>query len=110
MIASESPDEVFSKLKEPISPEWKEAFVEQIKKRMSAKELKMLARFELLYYGEEGIEAIKRVLIEANKKVNEEAELKVELKLVAPPLYEITTTTTSKSLGNKVLVGALKTI
>jgi len=28
MIASETPDEVFSKLKEPISDKWKEAFVE----------------------------------------------------------------------------------
>lgn len=70
----------------------------------------MLCRFELLYYGEEGIEAIKKLLLDAKEKVNQEAELKVELKLVAPPLYEITTTTTSKSLGTKVLDGALKTV
>jgi len=48
MIASESPDDVFSKIE--IDPTWKEIFVEQIRKRMGAKELKIVARFELTCY------------------------------------------------------------
>lgn len=63
MIASENPDDVFSKI--DIEQEWKDVFVEQIRKWMGAKELKIVSRFELTCYSEEGIESIKWVLIEA---------------------------------------------
>lgn len=41
MIATETPDEVFAKLS--ISPEWRDVVLNQIKKRMGAKELKLVA-------------------------------------------------------------------
>jgi len=41
-------EDVFSKIS--IDPEWKETFIEQIRKRMGAKELKIVARFELTCY------------------------------------------------------------
>ena len=68
MIASENPDDVFSKI--DIDPAWKEVFIEQIRKRMGAKELKIVARFELTCYSEDGIESIKRVLIDAKNRAN----------------------------------------
>jgi len=78
---------------------------------MSAKELKIMARFELTCYSEEGIEAIKRVLIESKSRINEESkDLKIDMKLVAPPTYEITTITTSKSAGTKILDKTLKLV
>lgn len=66
----------------------------QIKKRMGAKELKLIAQFQLVCYSDEGIEAIKRVLLNARDKINETfaaQNLKVTIKLVSPPHYEITT-------------------
>jgi len=67
---------------------------------MQSKELKIMARFELMCYSEEGVEAIKWVLLQSKNTINEESkDIKIEMKLVAPPLYEITTITTSKSNG-----------
>lgn len=85
----------------------------QIKKRMGAKELKLIAQFQLVCYSEEGIEAIKRVLLNAWDKINENfasQNLKVTIKLVSPPHYEITTQSTSKSAGGKILKECLNLI
>jgi len=38
---------------------------------MAAKVLKINAQFELTYIGEEGVEAIKRVLLQVIKTINE---------------------------------------
>lgn len=68
MIASENPEDVFSKIK--ISEEWKKVILEQIWKRMGAKDLKLVAWFELICYSDEGIESIKKILIDAKTKIN----------------------------------------
>jgi hypothetical protein len=41
MIATETPDEVFAKISIPDT--WRDVILNQIKKRMGAKELKMIA-------------------------------------------------------------------
>jgi translation initiation factor 2 subunit 1 len=64
-------------------------------------------------YSEEGIELIKKVLINARDKINEkfaDQNLKITLKLVSPPHYEITTQSTSKSAGGKILWECLNLI
>lgn len=40
---------------------------------MAAKELKINAEFDLTYIGEEGIEAIKAILLKVIKQINEES-------------------------------------
>lgn len=111
MMATETPDEVFAKISIP--EEWREVIMNQIKKRMGAKELKLIAQFQLVCYSEDGIEGIKRILLNAREKINEtfaDQNLKVSIRLVSPPHYEITTQSTSKSAGAKILKECLNFI
>lgn len=61
--------------------------------------------FSIYYTGEEGIEAIKKILLSTIDQINKESEeIKIEMRLEAPPFYKvITSMTTSKSKGIEIV-------
>ena len=79
-----------------------------ISKRLTPQPTKVRADVEVTCFGYEGIDAIKNALRCAEKKSNDEAQVKV--RLVSPPLYVLTSQTLDKGIGIKVLEDAIKDV
>jgi translation initiation factor 2 subunit 1 len=105
-MALTNPDAVFSKVK--ISDEHKEPLLEVLKKKMVSQPSKIKGDFKLTCYTKEGIEAIKYALIEGEKISTEDIQIK--LRIIGPPLYEISTVTTKTAEGLVLLNKALKVV
>lgn len=102
---------IFKKLEEdkgePISiltAEVKDALLKNIKRRMTPQPVKIRADVEMTCYHYDGIEHIKTSIRAAEACSTEECPVK--MKLVAPPLYVLTTTTLDKTKGVEVLTAA----
>ncbi|KAI9150923.1 hypothetical protein H9P43_009538 [Blastocladiella emersonii ATCC 22665] len=102
-LAISDPDRVFEGLE--IEPEIMAELISNIKRRMTPQPVKVRADVEVTCYGYEGIDAIKAALTTCESFSNEEVPIKV--RLVAPPLYVITTITTDKVLGIETLERAI---
>jgi translation initiation factor 2 subunit 1 len=72
---------------------------------MTPQPVKVRADVEVTCFAYEGIDAIKTALTECEAKSTEDVPIKV--RLVAPPLYVITTTTLEKQLGIEQLESAI---
>jgi translation initiation factor 2 subunit 1 len=80
----------------------KDALLKNIKRRMTAQPVKIRADVELTcLYVMDGIEHIKTAIRAAEALSTEECVVK--MKLVAPPLYVLTTLTLEKESGIKIL-------
>jgi translation initiation factor 2 subunit 1 len=104
-------DAIFKKLEEdrgePLSiltPEVKDALLKNIKRRMTPQPVKIRADVELTCFQYDGIEHIKNAIRAAEGTSTEECPVK--MKLVAPPLYVLTTQTLDKNKGVEVLNAA----
>lgn len=82
----------------------KSALLKNIKRRMTPQPLKIRADVELICYAYDGIEHIKSAMRAAEAAGTEECPVK--MKLVAPPLYVLTTQTLDKNKGIEVLTAA----
>ncbi|BDA46886.1 Eukaryotic translation initiation factor 2 subunit 1 [Coccomyxa sp. Obi] len=106
----QDPDAIFRKLQddfndgkpiEVLTPAVKEAIVKNIKRRMTPQPLKIRADVELTCYSYDGVLHIQDAMRAAEKKSTEDCPVK--MKLVAPPLYVLTTNTLEKVKGIEVL-------
>lgn len=79
-----------------------------IVRRMTPQAVRIRADVEVTCFSSEGIDAIKKALIEGESISTEAIPLKI--KLVAPPLYVLLTTTTEKQQGLDLLKESLEKI
>ncbi|EFJ47808.1 eukaryotic translation initiation factor 2 alpha [Volvox carteri f. nagariensis] len=111
-MVSDEGDAIFKRLEEEkgataaalLSPEVREALLKNIKRRMTPQPLKIRADVEMTCFTYDGIEHIKVAIRAAEAQSTEECPVK--MKLVAPPLYVLTTQTLDKNKGIEVLTAA----
>jgi translation initiation factor 2 subunit 1 len=77
-----------------------EALLKNIKRRMTPQPVKIRADVELTCFAYDGVERIRDAMRAAEALGNEECP--VRMKLVAPPLYVLTTATLDKAKGVEV--------
>mmetsp|Transcript_24049 Transcript_24049/g.33720 ORF Transcript_24049/g.33720 Transcript_24049/m.33720 type:complete len:333 (+) Transcript_24049:98-1096(+) len=105
-LALSEPDTLFAEF--PVEPEVKEVLVSNIKRRLAPQPMKIRADIEVTCFHYDGIDAIKEAL-----KKGEEAstpDCPVKVRLVAPPLYVVVTTSLVKETGIKALNAAVESI
>ena len=99
-------DTVFASLANPPSPATTAVLTSTIARRLTPQPIKLRADIELTCYTPAGIDAIKKALRAGEKESNETVPIKA--KLVAPPLYVLSTNATDKvrHLEEPALCGA----
>jgi len=88
------PDAVFGTLPQPVPQATHNLLMATIARRLTPQPIKLRADIELTCYTPSGIEAIKKAL-RAGEKASSEA-VPIKAKLVAPPLYVLSTNATDK--------------
>jgi hypothetical protein len=89
------PDAVFSSLEALIPPAVYSLLTKTIARRLTPQPIKLRADIELTCYTPSGIDAIKKALRAGEKQSSEAVPIKA--KLVAPPLYVLSTNATDKA-------------
>ncbi|KAJ3500679.1 hypothetical protein NLJ89_g9686 [Agrocybe chaxingu] len=107
-LALTEPDVVFASLETPISPSTLSVLTSTIARRLTPQPIKLRADIELTCYTPAGIDAIKKALRAGEKQSNEAVPIKA--KLVAPPLYVLSTNATDKHAAVDRLERAIETI
>ncbi|THV03184.1 hypothetical protein K435DRAFT_715915 [Dendrothele bispora CBS 962.96] len=107
-LALTEPDTVVSTLQTPISPSVKSILMATIARRLTPQPIKLRADIEVTCYTPAGIDAIKKALRAGEKESNEAVPIKV--KLVAPPLYVLSTNATDKYAAVDRLERAIESI
>lgn len=87
----------------------REILMSQIKRRLSPQAVKVRADFEVTCFAYEGIDAIKAALF-AGAEAGSTEETKVHIRLIAPPVYVMMTSSMDKNEGLTALQRALDTI
>jgi translation initiation factor 2 subunit 1 len=95
--ASEGSAEMVAAVTEPV----REALLLNIRRRMTPQPLKIRADVELTCFGYDGVLHIKEAMRAA--QAHSTADCVIKMKLVAPPLYVLTTQTLEKDVGIKLL-------
>lgn len=86
----------------------KKELTHYISKRLTPHPTKVRADIEVTCFGYEGIDAVKTALRTAEESNTPETQIKV--KLVAPPLYVLTSQCLDKTIGIKMLEEAIQRI
>lgn len=86
----------------------KEALLSNVKRRLTPQPVKVRADLEVTCFKYEGIDAIRAALKKGEETSTEETPIKI--KLVAPPLYVIVTTSIQKEAGVKALNVAIEAV
>ncbi|KAJ6828539.1 eukaryotic translation initiation factor 2 subunit alpha-like protein [Iris pallida] len=89
-----------------LTAEVKDSLVRNIRQRMTPQPLKIRADVEMKCFQFDGVLHIKEAMKRAEASGNEDCPVK--MKLVAPPLYVLTTQTLDKEQGITVLTNAIK--
>ncbi|KAI0281786.1 eukaryotic translation initiation factor 2 alpha subunit-domain-containing protein [Russula aff. rugulosa BPL654] len=107
-LALTEPDAVFSALQNPMPQAAYDLLTATIARRLTPQPIKLRADIELTCYTPSGIEAIKKAL-RAGEKASSEA-VPIKAKLVAPPLYVLSTNATDKYAAVERLERAIESI
>eukprot|EP01118_Nematostelium_gracile_P016326 TRINITY_DN6730_c0_g3_i1.p1 TRINITY_DN6730_c0_g3~~TRINITY_DN6730_c0_g3_i1.p1 ORF type:complete len:302 (+),score=130.66 TRINITY_DN6730_c0_g3_i1:61-906(+) len=105
-LALTEPEKVFEGL--DASEEIKNAFISNIKRRLAPQPVKVRADVEITCFRYEGIDAIKAAIVKGEATSTPQTPIKI--KLVAPPLYVVETTSVQKDTGITALNGAIEAI
>jgi len=100
------PDRVFSPY--TLTDEVKQCLLANVGRRLTPQPIKLRADLEVTCFNYQGIDAIKESL-KAGEAVSTE-EMPIKIKLVAPPLYVMMTTSLDKELGLQKLNDAIAAI
>ena len=115
MITDEEADAIFQRLKDEVhggkdipilSPDVKEGILKNVRRRLTPQPIKIRADVEMTCFNYDGVEHIKTAMRAAQACGSESNEVKI--KLVAPPLYVLTTLTLDKAKGIEVLTKAVE--
>ncbi|KAI0745302.1 eukaryotic translation initiation factor 2 subunit alpha [Earliella scabrosa] len=107
-LALTEPDVVFSSLPNPVQPAVMNILLSTIARRLTPQPIKLRADIELTCYTPAGIDAIKKALRAGEAQSNEAVPIKA--KLVAPPLYVLSTNATDKYAAVDRLERAIESI
>ncbi|KAF9478941.1 eukaryotic translation initiation factor 2 subunit alpha [Pholiota conissans] len=107
-LALTEPDVVFASLTTPIAPSTLSILISTIARRLTPQPIKLRADIELTCYTPAGIDAIKRALRTGEKQSTDAVPIKA--KLVAPPLYVLSTNATDKYAAVERLERAIESI
>ena len=88
------PETIFSSLPRPVPASTLSILTATIARRLTPQAIKLRADIELTCYTPSGIDAIKKALRAGEKQSNDTVPIKA--KLVAPPLYVLSTNATDK--------------
>ena len=77
-----------------------------MKRRLAPQPVKIRADIEVTCFTYEGIDAIKQSLTEGEAYGSQEVPIKI--KLIAPPMYVLTTMTLDKDMGIEKLNGSIE--
>ena len=114
MITEEEADAVFQRLKDEahggkdipvLSEDVKDGILKNVRRRLTPQPIKIRADIEMTCFNYDGVEHIKtamRAALACSTEAND-----VKIKLVAPPLYVLTTQTLDKTIGIAVLTAAV---
>lgn len=105
--AIQDEEEVFNGI--TMSDQIREILMSQIKRRLSPQAVKVRSDFEVTCFTYEGIDAIKRALF-AGEEAGSTDDVKVHIRLIAPPLYVMMTSSMDKKEGLEALNNALDAI
>jgi translation initiation factor 2 subunit 1 len=105
-LALTEPDTLFAEI--PVDPEIRDVLVSNIKRRLAPQPMKIRADVEVTCFHYDGIDAIKEALKKGEETSTEDCPVKV--RLVAPPLYVVVTTSLVKEVGIKALNIAVEAI
>jgi len=112
ILASSAADEVWSKLQEKtgetISDELKEQLISNIKRRLTVNATRLRATVDVTCYEYEGIDAVREALRAGQACECDDAKLQVTL--IAPPQYSISTTCIDRAAGYATVEKAMKAI
>lgn len=106
LALGETEENIFDGL--DINEHTKNLILTYIKRRLAPQPVKIRSDIEVTCYAYEGIDAIKEALL-----VGESCsipEVKVSIKLIAPPMYVMTTTTLDRELGINTLNKAIEAV
>jgi len=107
-LALTEPDTVFATLQNPVPASTTSLLMSTIARRLTPQPIKLRADIELTCYMPAGIDAIKKALRAGEKESNEAVPIKA--KLVAPPLYVLSTNATDKYAAVDRLERAIESI
>jgi len=107
-LALAEPETVVSSLPKPIPPSTLSILTATIARRLTPQAIKLRADIELTCYTPSGIDAIKKALKAGEKQSNDTVPIKA--KLVAPPLYVLSTNATDKFAAVDRLEKAIESI
>ncbi|KAF8551185.1 hypothetical protein OG21DRAFT_1478250 [Imleria badia] len=107
-LALTEQETVFAALANPPSPATIAVLTSTIARRLTPQPIKLRADIELTCYTPAGIDAIKKALRAGEKESNETVPIKA--KLVAPPLYVLSTNATDKFVAIDRLERAIESI
>ncbi|EIM80520.1 uncharacterized protein STEHIDRAFT_68245 [Stereum hirsutum FP-91666 SS1] len=107
-VALTEADTVFSNLPAPLPPATYQLLTQTIARRLTPQPIKLRADIELTCYTPAGIDAIKKALREGERSSTEQVPIKA--KLVAPPLYVLSTNATDKFGAVERLERAIESI
>lgn len=105
-IAVNDPDTVLAGL--DITSEEREELLRNVSRRLTPQAIKLRADIEVTCFQFEGIDAVKYALAAGEASSTEECPVKI--KLVAPPLYVVSTAALQKSTGIDALNAALEKV
>ncbi|KAI0266570.1 eukaryotic translation initiation factor 2 alpha subunit-domain-containing protein [Gloeopeniophorella convolvens] len=107
-LALTEPDALFASLPQPIPKATHDLLMATIARRLTPQPIKLRADIELTCYTPAGIDAIKKAL-RAGEEAGTEA-VPIKAKLVAPPLYVLSTNATDKYAAVERLERAIESI
>lgn len=103
LLIGREPEKVFEGIE--IEADLKAELLSNISRRLTPQKLKIRADIECVCFSYEGIDAVKNALVSGKAFSTEETPLTI--KLVAPPLYVLTTSTLDKQKGIECLEQAI---
>ena len=101
-----SEEDIFEGL--DIDEETKNSIKNYIKRRLAPQPTKIRADIEVTCFAYEGIDAVKHALVEGENQSTPEVQFKI--KLIAPPLYVMTSLTLDKDDGIAKMTAAIEVI
>ena len=106
LAISENEEPIFDGM--DVDEDMKNSVLSYVKRRLAPQPVKIRADLEVSCFNYEGIDAVKEALLAGEAAGREDAPVKI--KLIAPPLYVMTTMSLDKDYGIEVLNGAIAAV
>ena len=104
----DSGEDIFDGIQPAVDEDIKGMLLSYVKRKLAPQPVKIRADIEVTCFTYEGIEAIKEALTAGENRGT--PDVPVRIKLIAPPMYVMTSMTLDKDLGIETLNGAIQVI